>query len=130
MAKRIFKITEFEGGENRVKDARDLDLNECAKAKGVAFDKIGRLRLTGSSKETLGINVLTGSHDTSNLHTGDGNATLQIASGYGIFSFGHDHNMPFDGTSIPQNISSEFIAIAVRDASDTLFIGFVDSESA
>ena len=129
MAKRIFKITEFEGGENRVKDARDLDLNECAKAKGVSFDKIGRLRLAGSSKETLGINTSSGSHGTSNLHYNSGNATLQIASGYGIFSFGHDHNMPFDDT-IPQNISSEFIAIAVRDASDTLFIGFVDSESA
>ena len=53
MAKRIFKITEFEGGENRTKDPRDLDLNECAQAKGIEFDKLGRIRVAGSSSEIL-----------------------------------------------------------------------------
>ena len=51
MPKRIFKITEFEGGENRIKDPRDLDLNECAQAKGVEFDKLGRIRVAGSGVE-------------------------------------------------------------------------------
>ena len=56
MPKAVFKIAEFEGGENRVANPRDLELNESALAKGVEFDNIGRVRVAGNGKEVTWLN--------------------------------------------------------------------------
>ena len=57
MPKAVFKIAEFEGGENRVSNPRDLELNESALAKGVEFDNIGRVRVAGNGKEVTAITL-------------------------------------------------------------------------
>ena len=134
MAKRIFKITEFEGGENRTKDPRDLDLNECAQAKGIEFDKLGRIRVAGSSSEIL-IGHGSQAGDLGTLHTTNSGAdaddfvTYKLFNGYGIFKFNHDYNMGNNGSGVePIEISSEFIVIAYLDVSNFFKIGFIDSK--
>ena len=78
MPKSIFKITEFDGGENRVNDPRDLQLNECVQAKGIEFDKIGRIRVAGSGFQLYLANFMYGTQGTLPLN-------MRLSSGYGIF---------------------------------------------
>ena len=127
MPKRVFKLVEFDGGENRTKDPRDLELNECAQAKGVDFDRLGRIRVSGSGVEVIGLFSSTeGVNGT--LHTINGvntNVTnFIINSGYGIYNFLHDYNMDtYVAGDSPLEVESEFIAIAYRFTNNNLYIG-------
>lgn len=123
MPKRIFKITEFEGGENKIKDARDLENNECQIAKGISFDKIGRIRIAG--KGVVRTPLYKHTNGNGSLH--DSADIIKLSPGYGLFRFNHDYNMD-DGCvgDNPQPVSSEFVAIAYRGASSN-YVSFIDS---
>ena len=128
MPKRTFKITEFEGGENRTKDPRDLELNECAQAKGVEFDKLGRIRVAGSGVEIKPLFKTTGDGDLHSTHgMSIGTNVYILNNGYGIFNFNHDYNLDSILLSDPLEIGTEIISIAyIQDTS--LYIGFIDSK--
>ena len=123
MPKSIFKITEFDGGENRVNDPRDLQLNECVQAKGIEFDKLGRIRVAGSGFQLYLANFMYGTQGTLPLN-------MRLSSGYGIFKFKHDFNMDeFVQGNNPQETPTEFIAISYLHQSNIHKIGFIDSRS-
>ena len=118
MPKATFKIAEFEGGENRVKNPRDLELNESAMAFGVEFDKVGRIRTAGN-----GIEITPLLYTFNNLVE-----NLKLVPGYGLFQFSHDFNMDEVGDGLnPQEEDTKFIAVAYYNSSG-IKVGFVDEK--
>jgi hypothetical protein len=77
MARQQLVLNNFSGGVNNVKDSRDINDNECAKAVNVMFDKQGAIRTAGSFD----------THVTSNL-SGD---SSDNQPGNGLFYFESDY---------------------------------------
>ena len=126
MPKQILKIEKFEGGENAVKDPKDLGENESAKAFDVSFDKIGRIRLAGSAgaaDEPIG-----------SIFNSDTSNDCHIEPGYGLFAFRHDYNMLASASALatpPYRVDTDFLALAHYDpGASHLQIGIVDGKTA
>ena len=132
MAKKVYKLNNYEGGINRSADPRDIQENELEEAFNVNISKKGRITMPGnglyswythndhnykyhldSNNNSYGVLRKMFISDRDILTNGVG-----LTNGYGLFSCAHDYTsngmMSEDGTgtySNPQPEESEFILI-------------------
>ena len=84
MPKKSLKIDRFEGGLANYHNPKDIDDNALVEAKDIMVDILGKIRLMGKSD----LYTPPGSH-IGPLH----GLTALVKPGYGLFSFGADHNI-------------------------------------
>ena len=115
MAKKIYKIENFEGGLNQLADPRDIADNQFEELFNADVSKVGRITLPGNA---LQVYNTTNVKDETASPDGDTNSmdnnTAGLTPGYGLYGFSHDFNMQglADGdSSNPDALETEFICI-------------------
>lgn len=107
MPKKIYNQSDFSGGINGIDSPRDVQDNQVIKAKSVAFDEKGRIRMAGKA-----VGGTTPSVSDSNL-------ALGFESGSSFFHFSHDYNMistgALDTTPSLSEDGIEFFAVGAKD---------------
>ena len=105
MPKQIYNQSDFSGGINGIDSPRDVQDNQVIKAKSVAFDEKGRIRMAGKA---------VGGSAPAVTVTASG-----FESGTSFFHFSHDYSMLSGGSPIStpllQDSGAEFFAIGNGD---------------
>ena len=131
--KQVVKIDRFEGGLNNYFEERDIPDNSFIRADNVMFDKVGRIRVSGSSIEFKGlINSADGGvngtlHDENQSGIAEDFTNYILNSSYGLYNFNSDFNLDEDG-SAPLEVPTEFIVFTYKVPGGQIKTVFIDSK--
>ena len=114
MAKKVYKIENFEGGINQLADPRDIEDNQFEELFNADVSHKGRITLPGNALQVYSATNVkgeAGSPDGENSSMD--NNTGGLTPGYGLYAFSHDFNMQglVAGENNPDALETEFICI-------------------
>ena len=93
MAKKVFKVEQFEGGINRRSDARDIQPNQLKEAFNVDISNPGKVTTPGNLMEKFTTSNLLKDNISPNDDDHSLSSDTGITNGFGLFAFAHDYNI-------------------------------------